>query len=181
MLARAVTGALGGQVGVAPRIYLKKLVADVLDRVDKFTDWRSAPALPAHAANRRTDRRRARNCWRFLKAVMPTSSPPRRSSSGRSGQRRCRCEGGVRGGCRPRSERVRRWFGSASRSRSRRPAQRPRRHRPLRGVGSHASAQSAVRSANAFISGRNGCLWSALVEYPAGRDRSCLTERSSTA
>ncbi|WP_435122597.1 BREX system ATP-binding protein BrxD [Micromonospora tulbaghiae] len=39
MLARAVTGALGGQVGVAPRIYLKKLVADVLDRVDQFTDW----------------------------------------------------------------------------------------------------------------------------------------------
>ena len=38
-LARAVTGKLGGQVGVAPRIYLKKLVADVLDRVDQFDDW----------------------------------------------------------------------------------------------------------------------------------------------
>ncbi|WP_446212921.1 BREX system ATP-binding protein BrxD [Micromonospora sp. IBSANI012] len=38
-LARAVTGALGGQVGVAPRIYLKKLVADVFDRVDQFADW----------------------------------------------------------------------------------------------------------------------------------------------
>jgi hypothetical protein len=38
-LARAVTGRLGGQVGVAPRIYLKKLVADVLDRVDQFDDW----------------------------------------------------------------------------------------------------------------------------------------------
>ena len=37
-LARAVTGKLGGQVGVAPRIYLKKLV-DVLDRVDQFDDW----------------------------------------------------------------------------------------------------------------------------------------------
>ncbi|MEO3924846.1 BREX system ATP-binding protein BrxD [Micromonosporaceae bacterium B7E4] len=38
-LAHAVTGRLGGQVGVAPRIYLKKLVADVLDRVDQFDDW----------------------------------------------------------------------------------------------------------------------------------------------
>jgi hypothetical protein len=38
-LARAVTGRLGGQVGVAPRVYLKKLVADVLDRVDQFDDW----------------------------------------------------------------------------------------------------------------------------------------------
>ncbi|MFI9642545.1 BREX system ATP-binding protein BrxD [Micromonospora sp. NPDC051925] len=38
-LARAVTGALGGQVGVAPRVYLKKLVADVFDRVDQFADW----------------------------------------------------------------------------------------------------------------------------------------------
>jgi hypothetical protein len=33
-LAEAVTGKLGGKVGVAPRIFLKKLVADVLDRVD---------------------------------------------------------------------------------------------------------------------------------------------------
>jgi hypothetical protein len=31
-LADAVTGSLGGKVGVAPRIFLKKLVADVLDR-----------------------------------------------------------------------------------------------------------------------------------------------------
>ena len=38
-LARAVTGKLGGKVGVAPRIFLKKLVADVLDRVDQFPDF----------------------------------------------------------------------------------------------------------------------------------------------
>jgi hypothetical protein len=38
-LARAVTGRLGGQVGVAPRVFLKKLVTDVLDRVDQFDDW----------------------------------------------------------------------------------------------------------------------------------------------
>ncbi len=33
-LAKAVAGGLGGKVGVAPRLFLKKLVADVLDRVD---------------------------------------------------------------------------------------------------------------------------------------------------
>lgn len=38
-LADAVTGSLGGKVGVAPRIFLKKLVGDVLDRVDQFTDF----------------------------------------------------------------------------------------------------------------------------------------------
>ena len=31
-LARAVVGGLGGKVGVAPRLFLKKLLADVLDR-----------------------------------------------------------------------------------------------------------------------------------------------------
>ena len=34
VLANAVAGGLGGKVGVAPRLFLKKLVADVLDRVD---------------------------------------------------------------------------------------------------------------------------------------------------
>jgi hypothetical protein len=38
-LAQAVTGNLGGKVGVAPRLFLKKLVADVLDRVDQFSDF----------------------------------------------------------------------------------------------------------------------------------------------
>jgi hypothetical protein len=38
-LARAVTGGLGGKVGIAPRIFLKKLVGDVLDRVDQFADF----------------------------------------------------------------------------------------------------------------------------------------------
>ncbi|MFD0204684.1 MULTISPECIES: BREX system ATP-binding protein BrxD [Saccharothrix] len=38
-LADAVTGGLGGQVGVAPRIFLRKLVADVLDRVDEHDDF----------------------------------------------------------------------------------------------------------------------------------------------
>ena len=39
ILARAVTGNFGGKVGVAPRLFLKKLVADVLDRVDQFSDF----------------------------------------------------------------------------------------------------------------------------------------------
>jgi hypothetical protein len=38
-LAVAVAGELGGKVGVAPRIFLGKLVADVLDRVDQFEDF----------------------------------------------------------------------------------------------------------------------------------------------
>lgn len=38
-LARAVAGKLGGKVGVAPRIFLKKLVADILDRIDQFPDF----------------------------------------------------------------------------------------------------------------------------------------------
>lgn len=38
-LAQAVAGRLGGKVGVAPRIFLKKLVADVLDRIDQYPDF----------------------------------------------------------------------------------------------------------------------------------------------
>ncbi len=38
-LATAVAGRLGGRVGVAPRIFLKKFVADVLDRVDLYEDF----------------------------------------------------------------------------------------------------------------------------------------------
>lgn len=38
-LAAALTGELGEKVGVAPRLYLRKLVADVLDRVDEHPDF----------------------------------------------------------------------------------------------------------------------------------------------
>jgi hypothetical protein len=34
-LASAVTGGLGGKVGVAPRLFLRKLVVDVLDRAQR--------------------------------------------------------------------------------------------------------------------------------------------------
>lgn len=39
VLARALAGELGGRVGVAPRVFLRKLVADVLDRVDEFDEF----------------------------------------------------------------------------------------------------------------------------------------------
>src|SRR3954468_1217500 len=38
-LAGAVAGDLGGQVGVAPRLFLKKLVGDVLDRIDQHPEF----------------------------------------------------------------------------------------------------------------------------------------------
>lgn len=38
-LAAAVSGRLGGRAGVAPRLFLKKLVGEVLDRVDQFADF----------------------------------------------------------------------------------------------------------------------------------------------
>ena len=38
-LATAVTGNLGGKVGVAPRLFLKKLVADLLDRIELHPDF----------------------------------------------------------------------------------------------------------------------------------------------
>lgn len=38
-LADAVAGKFGGKVGIVPRLFLKKLVADVLDRVDQFPEF----------------------------------------------------------------------------------------------------------------------------------------------
>lgn len=38
-LATAVAGKLGGRVGIAPRVFLKKLVGDVLDRIEQFDDF----------------------------------------------------------------------------------------------------------------------------------------------
>jgi hypothetical protein len=39
VLASAVAGGLGGRVGIAPRVFLRKLVGDVLDRIDQFPDF----------------------------------------------------------------------------------------------------------------------------------------------
>ena len=38
-LVSAVSGRLGGKVGIAPRVFLKKLVGEVLDRIDQFEDF----------------------------------------------------------------------------------------------------------------------------------------------
>lgn len=38
-LAQALVGDFGGRVGIVPRVFVKKLVADVLDRVDQFADF----------------------------------------------------------------------------------------------------------------------------------------------
>lgn len=38
-LAAGVAGRLGGRAGVAPRLYLRKLVTEVLDRVDQFAEF----------------------------------------------------------------------------------------------------------------------------------------------
>jgi hypothetical protein len=38
-LVQAVAGQLGGKVGVAPRVFLRKLIGDVLDRIDQFEDF----------------------------------------------------------------------------------------------------------------------------------------------
>ena len=54
-LAAAVGGELGGRTGVAPRLFLKKLVADVLDRVDLFAGLRPTPRLPPDGQPRRAD------------------------------------------------------------------------------------------------------------------------------
>ena len=52
-LAHRRSGELGGNVGIAPRIFLKKLVIDVLDRVDEFHDFdpRRDYARPSTTAN----------------------------------------------------------------------------------------------------------------------------------
>lgn len=62
-LADAVTGQLGGRVGIAPRVFLKKLVADVLDRVDQFNDFdpRQHYALTINDAELSKTERAARN------------------------------------------------------------------------------------------------------------------------
>jgi hypothetical protein len=39
LLADRIGGALGNRTGIAPRIFLKKLVADLLDRIDQFSDF----------------------------------------------------------------------------------------------------------------------------------------------
>jgi len=64
-----VAGELGGQVGIAPRVFLRKLVEQVLDRVDQFPDFdpRRDYALTLSAAELTEVER---NAWR-QKAIDP--------------------------------------------------------------------------------------------------------------
>ena len=55
---QAVDRRLGGKVGVAPRLFLKKLVGDVLDRVDQFPDFDPRRDYALTARRRRADRGR---------------------------------------------------------------------------------------------------------------------------
>jgi len=61
-LAADVTGQLGGRVGIAPRIFLKKLVSEVLDRVGEFADFdpRRDGASPVTASELTDEEREAR-------------------------------------------------------------------------------------------------------------------------
>ncbi len=52
-LSDALTGELGGKVGIAPRLFLKKLVADILDRIDQHPDF--DPARDYHLTLRREE------------------------------------------------------------------------------------------------------------------------------
>jgi hypothetical protein len=38
-LAGLIAGKLGGKVGLAPRLFLKKLVADILDKIDQYPEF----------------------------------------------------------------------------------------------------------------------------------------------
>lgn len=62
-LAKALTGQLGGKVGVAPRLFLKKWVGDVLDRIDQFDDFdpRRDYHLTLTALELNADERRAQS------------------------------------------------------------------------------------------------------------------------
>ena len=56
LLARSVTGKLGGKVGIAPRLFLKKLVSDVLDRIDQYEDFDPTKHYQLTISNNRNDR-----------------------------------------------------------------------------------------------------------------------------
>jgi hypothetical protein len=79
-LAVAVAGSLGDRVGVAPRLFLKKLVTDVLDRVDQFPDFdpRRDYALTVSAAELTDEEREAaaRGDLRVGGAVAPGRRAP---------------------------------------------------------------------------------------------------------
>jgi hypothetical protein len=70
-LARQVAGKLGGKVGVAPRLFLKKLVGDVLDRVDEHEafDPRAHYKLDVSAAEMSVEERVAAGVERSVDEI----------------------------------------------------------------------------------------------------------------
>jgi hypothetical protein len=58
-LATAVAGPLGGQVGIAPRLYLRKLIAEVLDLVELYPDFRPREHAVSVRLNEMTPAERA--------------------------------------------------------------------------------------------------------------------------
>jgi hypothetical protein len=88
LLARSVAGKLGGKVGIAPRLFLKKLVADVLDRIDQFEDFDPAKhysltitgsemtAIEREAQARTVDDIEIDGRRNFLELLSVFSSPP---------------------------------------------------------------------------------------------------------
>lgn len=78
-LAQRVTGTLGGKVGVAPRLFLKKLVGDVLDRVEEHPDFDPARHydLSLSAAEMNAEERAAAGVQRSLDDIeLELSSGP---------------------------------------------------------------------------------------------------------
>jgi type II secretory pathway predicted ATPase ExeA len=58
-LAGVIAGKLGGKVGIAPRIFLKKLVSDILDKIDQYPEFDPgrdySPALAPSELNEAED------------------------------------------------------------------------------------------------------------------------------
>jgi len=58
-LAGLIAGKLGGKVGIAPRIFLKKLVSDILDKIDQYPEFDPgrdySPALAPSELNEAED------------------------------------------------------------------------------------------------------------------------------
>jgi hypothetical protein len=79
-LAQRVTGTLGGKVGVAPRLFLKKLVGDVLDRVEEHEAFEPAQhyQLSLSASEMNEEERAAAGVQRSLDDIelsIATASP----------------------------------------------------------------------------------------------------------
>ena len=134
---------------MAPRIFLRKLVADVLDRVAEFPDFDPAQALQADAVRDRADRRRAQRG-----GVPRLPRPPRRRGTGPVSEL-----------ARDRIPRSRTIWSARSAGPSSRPA----------AAGGHRAVSCAARRAPAGADGRRedrgGCLPGALPDGGRRLDR----------